>query len=57
MRLKHVHMYIKSEVVISYGRLELVMCQTMLDVRSFQAKNRVFEFSYQKLNMLESDQC
>ena len=27
------------------------------DVRSFKAKNRVFEFNYQKMNMFESVRC
>ena len=30
---------------------------SMFDVRSFEAKNRVFEFDYQKMNMFEFVQC
>ena len=32
----------------------LVMGPTMFEVRSFKAKNVVFEFEYHKVNMFES---
>ena len=35
----------------------LVMGRTMFEVRSFEAKNRVFKFDYQKMNMFESVRC
>ena len=30
---------------------------SMFDIRSFEAKNRVFEFDYQKMNTFEFVQC
>ena len=30
---------------------------SMFDVRSFEAKNRVFEFDYQKVNTFEFVRC
>ena len=34
-------------------KCDSVMGQTMFDVRLSEAKNRVFQFNYQKMNMLE----
>ena len=31
--------------------------QTVFEVLSFEVKNRVFEFDYQKMNMFESVKC
>ena len=35
----------------------LVMARTMFDVHLFKAKNRLFEFNYQKMNTFEFISC
>ena len=37
--------------------LLLVMDRNMFEVRSFEAKNRVFEFNEKNMNMFEFVQC
>ena len=45
-----IHKAVKSGVLLVMGR-------TMFEVRLLGAKNRVFQFDYQKINMFESVQC